>query len=373
MKYLVIGAGRMAAGVVYDLLKHGRAEEILITDVSEKALHAIDQRFGDKRIRTIQTAADDEKQICTLMNEADGALSAVPYDYNSDLTRWAIENRCHLVDLGGNNTVVEKQFGYSTAAQKNGVGVIPDCGLAPGMVSVVSVDLLDRLPETDSLEIRVGGLPVDPETPLNYMLVFSVHGLTNEYIEPSVIIKNGKITEVSSMTGLESLSFPEPFGRLEAFYTSGGTSTLPRTFKQRLKNLDYKTIRYPGHCHIFKAMIDLGFTDERPLARGMTRRQVFEALLIEPLTYKSGDVVLIRLTARAGSKQLVYETVEYGDETNKLTAMMRTTAFPAAIILEMLVDGTIKSRGVMRQEEAVPAGLFMDALVMRDIRFTKHG
>jgi lysine 6-dehydrogenase len=307
------------------------------------------------------------------MKNADGALSAVPYDYNPNLTHWAIENHCHFVDLGGNNAVVEKQFGYNKAAQKNGVGVIPDCGLAPGMVSVVAVDLLNQLPQADSLEIRVGGLPVDAKTPLNYMLVFSVHGLTNEYIEPSVIIKNGEITEIPSMTGLESLSFPEPFGQLEAFYTSGGTSTLPLTFRNRLKNLDYKTIRYPGHCHIFKAMMDLGFTDERPFARGMTRRQVFEDLLIEPLTYKSGDVVLIRLTARDGSKQLVYETVEYGDEKNKLTAMMRTTAFPAAIILEMLVDGTIKSRGVMRQEEAVPAGPFMDELAARSIRFTKRG
>lgn len=373
MKYLVIGAGRMAAGVVFDLLKHGRTEEILIADVSDAALKAIKQRFKDKRIRTIQSGAGEEKQICSLMQGADGALSAVPYDYNPDLTRWAIENHCHFVDLGGNNSVVEKQFGYHKAAQKNGVGVIPDCGLAPGMVSVVAVDLLDQLPQADSLEIRVGGLPVDPRTPLNYMLVFSVHGLTNEYIEPSVIIKNGKITEVPSMTGLESLSFPEPFGQLEAFYTSGGTSTLPQTFKKRLKNLDYKTIRYPGHCHIFKAMIDLGFTDQRPLARGMTRRQIFEDLLIEPLTYKSGDVVLIRLTASEGTKQIVYETVEYGDTTNNLTAMMRTTAFPAAIILEMLVDGTIKSRGVMRQEEAVPAAPFMNALAMRNIRFTKHG
>ncbi len=372
MKYLILGAGRMAAGVLFDLLKFGNAEEIFVTDISKQALEETSKRFNDRRISVHQIAADQKDAICDLMAKADGALSAVPYDYNVDLTKWAIENHCHLVDLGGNNRVVEKQFGLDNNAGKNGVGVVPDCGLAPGMVSVVAVDLLARLPEADTLEIRVGGLPVDPQPPLNYMLVFSVHGLTNEYIEPSVILRDGRITVVPSMTGIEDLSFPEPFSQLEAFYTSGGTSTLPQTFKEKLKNLDYKTIRYKGHCGIFKAMIDLDFTSEKMFARGMTRRQAFEQLLLEPLSYTSDDVVLIRLTARSPHKDLIFEAIEYGDEKNDLTAMMRTTAFPAAIILEMLVDGRIKDRGVLRQEQAVPAEEFMEALQGRNIRFNRY-
>jgi len=369
MKYLVLGAGRMAVGVIYDLIQYGNAEKIFVTDIDPKALTKIKNRFKDKRVSVFQFGADQKEEICKLMAQVDGALSAVPYDYNFELTKWAIDNHCHLVDLGGNNTMVEKQFSLDDKAQKKGVGIVPDCGLAPGMVSVVAMDLLEHLPEAETLQIRVGGLPVNPKTPLNYMLVFSVHGLTNEYIEPSVIIKNGKITEIPSMTGVENLSFSKPFDQLEAFYTSGGTSTLPMTFKGRLKNLDYKTIRYSGHCKLFKAMMDLGFTDEKMFTRGLTRRQIFEQLLIEPLTYESEDVVLIRLTAKDQQKQLVYETIEYGDKNNALTAMMRTTAFPAAIILEMLVDGRVKDHGVLRQEVAVPSGAFMAELRKRDICF----
>ncbi len=116
-------------------------------------------------------------------------------------------------------------------------------------------------------------------------------------------------------------------------------------------------------------MIDLGFTDDKIFARGMTRRQVFEELLIDPLTYQSEDVVLIRLTAKGMGKRLIYEAIEYGDTDNDLTAMMRTTAFPAAIILEMIVNGKITDRGVLHQERSVPSGEFMGELGKRNIRF----
>jgi saccharopine dehydrogenase-like NADP-dependent oxidoreductase len=116
-------------------------------------------------------------------------------------------------------------------------------------------------------------------------------------------------------------------------------------------------------------MIDLGFADDKIFARGMTRRDVFEKLLIDPLTYQSDDVVLIRLTAKGSGKRWIYEAIEYGEKDNGLTAMMRTTAFPAAIILEMLVDGRIKDRGVLHQELSVPSGDFMEEMRKRNIRF----
>ncbi len=217
MNYLVIGAGRMAVGIIFDLLKFGNAREVAVTDISSEALQSIKRRFPDKRVKIFQYGADQKPEISKCMDQADGALSAVPYEYNINLTRWAIENRCHFVDLGGNNSVVDAQFALSEKARENGVGIFPDCGLAPGMASIVAAELMEQFPEADSLGIRVGGLPVDPKPPLNYMLVFSVHGLTNEYIEPSVIIKNRKLKKVPSMTGLEDLVFPAPFNRAGSF------------------------------------------------------------------------------------------------------------------------------------------------------------
>lgn len=377
MNYLVLGSGRMSVGVVNDLLHFGNANRIDIADVSRESLDNLYNHFNDERVHRHQISASDKVNLIPLMEKADGVLSAVPYDYNFDLTSWAIESSCHFVDLGGNNTVVDKQFSLTKDASRAKVGVIPDCGLAPGMVSGVAAHLINQFDEVDTVEIRVGGLPVDPKPPLNYMLVFSVHGLINEYIEPTVILRAGKITTVDSMTETENLRFPEPFGTLEAFYTSGGTSTLPQTYEGKIQTLNYKTIRYPGHCRIIKAMMDLGFTSHDNVKLSdfsFQRREVFETLLIDPLTYESKDVVLIQILVK-GNKNgqgltKKYQAIEYGDNTG-LTAMMRTTAFPAAIILEMLVDGRISDHGVLRQELSIPTDVFMKELEKRNIIFTE--
>jgi lysine 6-dehydrogenase len=376
MKYLIIGSGRMAMGVVHDLLSLNSTSDVHVTDREGVALKEMNLRFQDDRLHTYTMNANDRDQLKPLMEQVDGVLSAVPYDYNLRLTEWAIENKCHFVDLGGNFRVVEKQFKLSQKAKNAGVGIIPDCGLAPGMASVVAAHAIGRLDKVDVLEIRVGGLPVEPKAPLNYRLIFSVHGLTNEYIEPSIILEDGKIKSVPSMTEVESLDFPEPFGRLEAFYTSGGISTLPMTYKGEIAKLNYKSIRYPGHCEKFKMMIDLGFGKEEPMGIqdfSVTRREAFERLLEETLTFNGEDVTLMRISAEGTKegvkKKIDYQAIEYEDKKNDLSAMMRTTAFPAIITLEMLVDGRIKDKGVLCQELSIPPDLFLEELEKRNINF----
>jgi lysine 6-dehydrogenase len=376
MKYLIVGSGRMAIGVVYDLLGLESTSDVHVTDKAGVALKEMNLRFQDDRLHTYNIDADDKEQLMPLMDQVDGVFSAVPYDYNLRLTEWAIENKCHFVDLGGNFRVVEKQFKLSQKAKNAGVGIIPDCGLAPGMASVVAAHLISKFDKVDTLEIRVGGLPLDPKPPLNYRLIFSVHGLTNEYIEPSVLLEDGKIKTVASMTEVETLEFPQPFGKLEAFYTSGGTSTLPMSYKGEISRLNYKTIRYPGHCEKFKTMIDLGFAKEEPMDIGGTtvsRRAAFERLLEETLTFEGEDVTLIRISVQGikegKQRRIEYQAIEYQDKKHDLTAMMRTTAFPAIITLEMLVDGRIRDKGVLCQELSIPPDLFLQELENRNIRF----
>jgi lysine 6-dehydrogenase len=376
MKYLIIGSGRMAIGAVHDLLSLDSTTDVHVTDKEGVAIKEMNLRYQDERLHTYSIDAGDKEQLMPLMDQVDGVFSAVPYDFNLRLTEWSIENKCHFVDLGGNFRVVEKQFKLSDSAKNAGVGIMPDCGLAPGMASVVAAHAINKFDKVDMLEIRVGGLPVDPKTPLNYRLAFSVHGLTNEYIEPSIILEEGKIKSVPSMTEIESIEFPEPLGKLEAFYTSGGTSTLPMTYKGEISTLNYKTIRYPGHCEKFKTMIDLGFAKEEPIdIRGVSvsRRAVFERLLEETLTIEEEDVTLIRISAQGikdgRQKKLEYQAIEYEDKKNNLTAMMRMTAFPAIITLEMLVDGRIRDKGVLCQELSIPPDLFLDELAKRNINF----
>ncbi|MGD9488320.1 MAG: saccharopine dehydrogenase family protein [Calditrichaceae bacterium] len=376
MKVIVLGAGKMARGLVFDFLNNRNITDIWIVDQSKDALDIIEKKYKDSRIRTTLAGADDYAILRPLFEQADGAVSAVPYDFNFGLSQLAVDTATHFVDLGGNNSVVEKQFGLHDKAKAKGIGIVPDCGLAPGMVSIVTAHAISELARIDSVKIRVGGLPVNPKPPLNYMLVFSVHGLINEYIEPAVIIEDGEIRTVPSMTDVEELEFPKPFGLLEAFYTSGGTSTLPQTYEGKIKRLDYKTIRYPGHAHIMKAMIDLGFTGTAELdldGRKYKTRDIFEKLLGAALTHEDDDVVLIRVTAKgqkAGSNKIIqYQAIEYGDPSSGLSAMMRTTAFPAAIVLQMLLSGQIKDHGVLKQEISVPTMTFMEELEKRNIKF----
>lgn len=377
MTILTLGAGRMAYGLVFDFLKNKLINKIIVVDQHQPALDSLKDHFKNPLIEFHCLKGDDLRRLKPFFEGADGAISAIPYDYNVDLTQLAIDCKTHFVDLGGNNTVVEKQFRLNDQAKGKGVGIIPDCGLAPGMASVIAAYAMDQLARVDDVQIRVGGLPLSPQTPLKYKLVFSVHGLINEYIEPAIILEDGKIKTVACMEGLETLEFPSPFGNLEAFYTSGGTSTLPNTFEGKVKNLDYKTIRYPGHCSLMKNIIDLGFTEKKSTfdhdGKTFNIRSTFESMLDSILHYESDDVVLIRVTAighkEGSTKTITYQAIEYGDKKNNLTAMMRTTAFPAAITLQMLVEGKIKDHGVLRQEEAIPGFEYINELERRGIYF----
>src|SRR5205814_9436056 len=219
------------------------------------------------------------------------------YWHNELLARAAIDAGANFCDLGGNNSVVDAELALDAEAKRAGINIIPDCGLAPGMVAVLVAHGAQRFQQLDEVHIRVGGLPQNPKPPLDYQLIFSVEGLINEYIERARVIRGGKIVEVESMTEIESLEFPAPFGRMEAFQTSGGTSTLPETFLGKVKELDYKTIRYPGHCEKFKTMIDLGLCSSDPMAVDGARiapRQVLADLLVRNLPADEPDAVLVR-------------------------------------------------------------------------------
>ncbi|MEO6589888.1 MAG: saccharopine dehydrogenase C-terminal domain-containing protein, partial [Pyrinomonadaceae bacterium] len=258
MKILVLGAGRMGFGAVYDLV-HNSPEVSLVTvaDADPAKAEDIVNKISSPKLSAVQLDVCDLEKTSEIMREHDSVISCVNYWFNAQLSKIAIETKTNFCDLGGNNTVVDKQLALDEKAKSAGINIIPDCGLAPGMVSILAMDGANRFDEIEEIHIRVGGLPQNPQPPLNYQLVFSVEGLINEYIETARVIRDGKITEVDSMTEIESLSF-EDFPPLEAFQTSGGTSTLPDTFLGKINELDYKTIRYAGHCDKFKTMIDLG-------------------------------------------------------------------------------------------------------------------
>jgi lysine 6-dehydrogenase len=313
------------------------------------------------------------------MHDYDACLSAVPYWFNVELTRAAIAAGTHFCDLGGNNTVVGEQIRMDAEAQEAGVTVVPDCGLAPGMANVLAAHAMRKLDETTALRIRVGGLPLHPRPPLDYQLVFAVEGLINEYVERCIVIRDGVKLSVEPLTEIESLEFPEPFGTLEAFHTSGGLSTLARTFAGKVRDMDYKTIRYPGHGLRMRTLLDLGLFETTPVALDgvdVQPRALTAQLLRQRLTGDGPDVVLVRVTAigmkNGGRRRIEYEIIDHCDPNHGITAMMRCTAYPASIILQMLGSKQIEPRGVIVQERCVPAEAFIAELAKRDIQIDER-
>jgi lysine 6-dehydrogenase len=370
MKMLVLGSGRMGLGAAFDFARQADVTAVTVADIDSARAAEVAARIGSKATAHALDV-NDRAAVVELMRGHAATISCVVYKLNEHLARCAIEAGTNFCDLGGNNDVVAAELAFHEQALAAGVNIIPDCGLAPGMVAVLVAHGALRFEELDEIHIRVGGLPLDPKPPLDYQLIFSVEGLINEYIERARVIRDGKIVEVDSMTEIESLEFPAPFGTMEAFQTSGGTSTLPETFLDRVKELDYKTIRYPGHCDKFKTMIDLGLCSSDIVdidGTPVPPRRVLSTLLMRHLPHDGPDVVLVRVEFIGEGKRLRYDIIDRYDEVNGLSAMMRTTAFPAAIVALMMARGEISRKGALPQERCVPANLFMWELAKRDIK-----
>ncbi len=388
MKLLVIGAGMMGSAAAYDMARSAEVEAVTLADMdkgrAKEAAKRVNKLTRGKKVRAVGLDASSERAARKLMRGHDAALSAVPYFFNARLCRAAIEARCHFADLGGNNTVVREELAMEKKAAKNGVAIAPDCGLSPGMASILAGELMRRIGgRADALKIYVGGLPADPQPPFNYQLAFSVEGLINEYVEPARILRNGR------MTTIEPLSEAEPFHiagfpTLEAFHTSGGTSTLPETFAGKVGECFEKTLRYPGHLAMLRALYEFGFFSSEPRSIGKTEiapRAVTSQLMCEKFAGNEADVTILRVEAHEPRRGRVrgllaggqprriasFTLVDRSDPATRMTSMMRTTAWPASIVVQMLASGAIGKRGAIRQELDIPAERFLREMAARGL------
>lgn len=379
MDVLVLGAGLMGRAIAFDLVHNTCFENVNVLDMHKKCLEETKRIFQDNnRIEFLYQDVTNKIKMKSLFADTDVIISAVPYSFNINLTKLAISQKCHFVDLGGNNTVVQNQKELNPQAKQNHVTIIPDSGLAPGLVSILTKNLVDEYGHFSSVKLRVGGLPRYPKEPWKYQLVFSANGLINEYAEDAIVLDHGTIKKVPSLTECESIEFSEPFGMLEAFITSGGSSTLPYSYKETIDCLDYKTIRYPGHLQQVKPLfdIDLHKVDEVNIhGCNVVPRDVLIYLLNKILPEKGEDVVLLRVTGeqreREAIKLITFEMIDYYDKETRLSAMMRTTGFPVSITADLIATNKIEKNGVFTPEEIIPSDIFLHELRKRDITINK--
>jgi lysine 6-dehydrogenase len=365
----------MGSAAAYDMARMPEVEAVALADSDLKrakdAARRINKLTRWAKVTPKGLNASRESDAAKLMRGHDAVLSAVPYFFNAGLARAAIKAGCHFADLGGNNTVVRQELAMDKQAAKRGVALAPDCGLSPGMASILAGELMRRIGgRADALKIYVGGLPQHPKPPFNYHLVFSVEGLINEYVEPARILRRGKLTTIEPLTELEEFHLAG-FPPLEAFHTSGGTSTLPETFDGKVGECFEKTLRYPGHLALIRGLYDLGMfsSEKRKFGKAeIAPRKIIARLFEEKFAGDDPDLVILRVEAHAGTRVTSFTCVDRFDPATGMTAMMRTTAWPASVVVQMLASGEITKRGAVRSELDIPAGTFLQAMAQRGVR-----
>lgn len=375
MRMLVMGAGLQGSACAYDLLQNPAVEQVVLADMRVDSLPPFLDRYrNDPRLRLVKVDARNEEEVRGAMKDVVACMNALPYYFNLDVTRIAVESGVHYCDLGGNTAIVFDQMKLDEEAKKQNINVIPDCGLAPGMVNILAAAGIAELDEPESVRIRVGGLPQDPQPPLNYQIVYSLHGVLDYYTTDSWVLRDGEPMEVDALSEIEPVEFPEPVGTLEAFHTAGGLSTMPWTYKDRLRNMEYKTLRYPGHADAMRVIRELGLLSLDPVevAGGkVIPRDVFIACAEPRLRRPEGkDLVALRVEAE-GKKdgkphRVVFDLIDYHDNATGITAMERTTGFSLAITGQMQATGQVKP-GVLTPDLAMPAGAYIDELRKRKI------
>ena len=371
MRMLVLGAGLQGSACAYDLLRQPDVELVTLADHHTGRLPAFLKK--SKRLKQLKLDVTSGPALRRALKGQDAVLCALPYYFNAVVAKAAVAAGVHHSDLGGNTDIVRQQMKLDKAARKAEVSVVPDCGLAPGMVNILAAEGIRRVGAADNVQIYVGGLPQHPEPPLNYHIVYSLEGALDYYTTPSWVLRDSQPTQVDALSDLEPITFPQPIGELEAFHTGGGISTMPWTWAGKIRSMEYKTLRYPGHAHIMKAIRELGLLGNKPIkVKGETvvPRAAFIAAVSPKLTRPGAhDLVALRVVVTGtNGKRAAWELLDYCDQETGISAMMRTTGYSLSITGLMQVDGRISKHGVLTPDMAVPFGAYVNELAHRGVR-----
>ena len=371
---LVLGAGLQGSACAFDLLQNPEVREVRLADLHPDPLPEFLAPYSGPRLIPTRLDVRDREAVAALLRESDAAMSAIPYYFNLDLARLAVEAGTHFTDLGGNTEIVLAQKELDARARAQGISVVPDTGLAPGMVNVLAQMGIDRLDETRAVRIYVGGLPQHPTGPLKYQIVYSLEGVLDYYTSRSWVLRDGRPTQVTALSEREAVEFPAPVGTLEAFHTAGGLSTMAQRYAGKIPTMEYKTLRYPGHAEIMEAIRELGLLElEAVDVKGMkvVPRDVAVATMGPRLRRpKSPDLVALRVvvegTTAGRPRRHVFELVDRADEQRGLSAMMRTTGYSLSITGQLQATGAIEP-GVHTPDECVPGERYVAELARRGV------
>lgn len=368
--YLLLGAGEQTKAVLDDLLRFGDPGTIFIADIDLNRANAVAdwaaRLFHGKLPCFLHTRCLDafdkgaivraaypyagKPAVAAIINCAGNAM-------NPTVTAAAIEAKCHYVDIGHDEAIIAKQFTMHDVAVAAGVKIVPTCGIAPGAQAMMVMHALEALGADDIskvgfIKVRCGGIPQQPKGVLGYRWAFSTAGLLTEYLQPTEVLRKGASSFRDSMNGDEPQQV-HGIGTLQASFTGGNSGTMIASLKDMgfEGDFDYMTLRYPGHWQKMRDFKELGLFESKEFIERLERYL---------LQYKDDpDALVLRVIAASGGHEVTCDLVDRYDPATGLSAMQRTTGFSAAIVAQMLVDGTVTDTGVLRQELSIPHEAFL--------------
>ena len=339
MKIALLGAGHI--GQTIARLLHGSGDyQVTVLDKNEKYLSTL----AAEGIDTAVVDSDDKASLMAALHDRDAVVNALPYHLAILAAEAALERRCHYFDLTEDVAATKAIKGMAQGAR---TAFMPQCGLAPGFIGIVAHHFATQFDEVREVKMRVGALPAFPTNKLKYNLTWSVDGLVNEYCHPCEAIHGGEFISALPLEGLEHFSLDGT--EYEAFNTSGGLGTLCETWAGRVRNLDYKTVRYPGHRELMKFLLDdLALAADQELLKDILRKSM-------PATMQ--DVVLVFVTVSGMKNGVLLQEVfarkifAERDPAAPLSAIQITTAAGICAAVDLFREGRLPSSGFIRQEQ----------------------
>ena len=373
MKIAVVGAGVIGSAIARDLIERDDVSSVLVCDAHARLLQDLHDTQQSPKLRSFQIDARDTRTLASIVQQTSVIIASAAPELNPKLARMALDLGIHFCDLGGDENTVQKVLDMGDEARSRSVWLTPNCGLAPGLVNILSRAGIAQFETVDVVRLRVGDVPLNPEPPFNFRLSWSAHKILDDYTLPVRMIEDGNVVQKESLSHKEPLFFPEPFGEMEAFCTAGGLSSLVDDLADQVNVLDHKTIRWPGHADQMRFVIGLGFADRQKIdvKTHLTYRDILARRLRSRLGGTYEDAVLLRVLIKGrqnnAEKTLVYEMIEEYDHENKLSAIQRATSIPTATVACLLGAGRMQGGGAAAAENIVPIDDFLHILKARGL------
>jgi saccharopine dehydrogenase-like NADP-dependent oxidoreductase len=353
VRIVVLGCGNIGSVAAQDLAESLSSAEVVMSDVNKSRAEEVASRITLENVSWIQADASNHLELVNTLKKFDLAVGALPGWMGYRTCKAAIAAKVDIVDV---SYMPEDVMTLNKDAVKAKVSVVPDCGMSPGLGSVLVGRAVSKLDQVESVHMFNGGLPEKPVPPLSYVITWSVKDLIDMYSRKVHIVRDGKAVQVEPMSGLEEIKFPR-VGKLEAFYTDG-LRTLLHTVKGATDMWE-KSLRYPGHVEKIKLLKGLGFFDEKPVkidsfqvAPREVTAQLFEKKLKRP---EVPDVVAMRIEV-SGMKDgkrvnYAYHVLDRYDKKRRVTSMARTTAYTCSVVAQLLARKAMEDKGVVPPEK----------------------